>query len=123
MNTEIIKQYIDFAVNNDFKALDNDFRIKNNIHNKERDYNDEVNIDETMHWVFIFHWCCDIWCDIISLEKVIMSKDFIIAISKGFKKKPWFRKLQYWTLEEYFCEAQTLAIMNGKLEEFIKTII
>jgi len=117
----MIEKYIKFAIDNWYWKLDNDWKIKTNIITQEKDYNDEICLDETLHWTFILYWCCDVWCDIISLENIITSKEFIEAIEKWMIEK---LELDYDAdLIDDITIKQSLAIRDNQLDSFIKNIL
>jgi len=120
MNKNILEKYIQFAIDNWFSKLNDDFKIKTDIQTQEKNDNDEVYLDETLHWTFIFYWCCDVWCDIISLENIITSKDFIEAVAKWtFCKEDCLQK----DLLNELTTSQALAIRDSQLEEFIENLL
>ena len=116
-----IEKYIQFAIDNGYNFTDGKYYIHHNYREEERDGNDNPCTDIYYDWYFIFHSCADIWCDIVSLEKIITSMPFIRAISLGIYK--WDRVDILMKQVDIITNNQSIAIRDWKLEEFINEIL
>ena len=120
-------EYIQFAIDNGYNFTNGKYYIHHNYREEERDYNDNQSKDVYYDWYFIFHKCADIWCDIVSLEKIITSKSFIEAVANGLESMD--KELGLDSLA-WDCSSidtltynQAIAIRDWKLEAFINEIL
>ena len=128
-------EYIQFAIDNGYNFTNGKYYIHHNYREEERDYNDNQSKDVYYDWYFIFHKCADIWCDIVSLEKIITSKPFLEAIARATidienEVKTWViedtkenRESFYNAYLDEITYEQAIAIRDDKLEEFINEIL
>ena len=127
MNKELIKEYINVAIENWYKAVKESIAYdESNCCFKTK----EVNCWRE-EWVYIDFYENNSVCwtktlmNVISFEKLITSKEFIVAIAKWLRIIHWRQYLTHGLddLIDDITTEQAIAIRDCKLDDFINNIL
>lgn len=84
-------------------------------------------IFKDVEWNYMTEFNIGIHTDICSLEKLITSKEFIEAITRGLCKKPNNAQIRLYcqsnNLSDIITKRQAFAIRDWKLEEYITNLL